>query len=163
MPSKQDLCPSYLCHPVSKLTAPRGISSVNSGAWRHGGWWNGAWEDRSGGLKGQLMQLLPGCKPSGGVACPSSEHRLPGAGCSRGSSDCGPALPGVILSHSASDSVEGPREAPGTGMLLAQSGHSQVTKRSGFLGTGVWTVTLWGAIKGRNKNALGNRCLPTSP
>lgn len=111
MPSKQDLCPVHLCHPVTELIAPHivyaqwisvneemmGVDIVRGEA---------KWE----GLKRHPLQLVSQLKSSGDCSCaanPSGEaeteehHLLQPCSIPRDSSDNGHTFLWIITSHSA--------------------------------------------------------------
>lgn len=155
MPSKQDLCPIHLCHPVTEVTAPHTIyaqeTSVNE-EMMGGRVVSG--ENKSGDLKRHPVQLLS-CgatsfwrgqdwRMSSVSALQHSQGQLT------------VILVSLRLSHHTqfTSHRRSQGKPPGTIVLFSQNTDFWLNKSSGFLGQGVWAVDLWGAM-----NAFGNSCL----
>lgn len=126
-------------------------------------WWVGQWRGCRGEVWGGTQLASHTC--SLGIACASreteAEEHDPLQPCSVpwDSSDCGRSFRDHHCTQPASHK-RSQEKAPGRITLSTQNIRFWLTKSSGFLGKGVWTVDLWRAIKGRNQNALGNSCLP---
>lgn len=154
MPSKQDLGPIHLCHPVTEITAPT-LYMLSKHLWVKT-WWVEEW--RAGRTIQEIWRGTQ-CNYFLVVQRPSGEAKTeecPVSALQHSQGQLTVILVSLRLSrHTQFTSHRRSQgKPPGTIVLSSQNTDFWLNKISGFLGKGVWAVDLWGAM-----NAFANSCL----